>query len=332
MARRPTAICRRSKSVAPTVSTVSNLTALILTFNEEIHIERCLKSVFQITGHAFVVDSFSTDATVVLARSLGAQVWQHEFVNHAAQLAWALENLPIETPWVMRVDADELITADLATEITSRLNATDSGVDGFLVPLYVSFEGALIRHGGYPQWQLRLWRNGKAAIEQRWMDEKIVVKGDLIEKLHGEYIDDNLNGITWWTNKHNGYATREAIDLLNRKYSFLPAPRGKAVDIHRDSASKRWIKENVYSRLPFGFRAFLFFIYRIVFRLGFLDGRAGFTFHILQGFWYRFLVDVKVWEVQRRMRRDGVTCVEAIRREFGVDPVCAAASHDQPTR
>jgi glycosyltransferase involved in cell wall biosynthesis len=285
-----------------------------------------------VASQLFVVDSFSTDRTVAIAESLGARVWQHEFMNHAAQLAWALENLPIDTEWVMRVDGDEIITPFLAKAMQARLQAVPANVTGVLVSLYVSFQGALIRHGGYPQWQLRIWRNGKGMVEQRWMDEKIVVNGGLIEKLHGEYIDDNLNGITWWTNKHNGYATREAIDLLNRKYEFMPIPGGKSVDTHRDSASKRWIKENIYSRLPFGLRAFLFFIYRIVFRLGFLDGRSGFVFHFLQGFWYRFLVDVKVSEVQRRMQKDGISCIEAIRREFGVDPVCATASHDQPTR
>lgn len=296
-----------------------NLTILILTYNEVKHIERCLVSAFQVASQVFVVDSFSTDRTVEIAESLGAQVWQHEFKNHADQLAWALENLPIDTEWVMRVDADEVISPALAKEIPARLSAAVSPINGFVVPLYVRFHGTTIRHGGYPQWQLRIWRRGKAEIEQRWMDEKIVVKGD-VGRMRNEYTDDNLNNIAWWTNKHNGYSTREAIDLLNRKYRFLPVAAGSSA-LTRQARYTRWLKENLYVHLPLGVRAFLFFAYRMIFRLGILDGRGGFVFHFLQGFWYRFLVDVKVWEVERRMSAEKINCVDAIRREFGVDPL-----------
>lgn len=296
-----------------------DLTVVILTFNEEKHIERCLRSAFQVARQVFVVDSFSTDQTMVIAESLGARVWQHEFKNHATQLDWALENLPIDTKWVMRIDADEVITPSLAENIRNRLQIVPLNVNGFLVPLYVRFRGTLIRHGGYPQWQLRIWRRGKAKIEQRWMDEKIVVRDGRVEHLRGDYIDHNLNNITWWTNKHNSYATREAIDLLNKKYSFLPTIT-KCGEITRQARYKRWLKENFYAHLPLGLRAFLFFLYRMIFRLGILDGRGGFVFHFLQGFWYRFLVDVKVKEVEQRMRAEKIDCAEAINREFGVNP------------
>jgi hypothetical protein len=183
----------------------------------------------------------------------------------------------------------------------------------------------VIRHGGYPQWQLRIWRKGDVQVEQRWMDEKLVLKRGRAKKLRGDYFDHNLNSITWWTNKHNNYATREAIDLLNRRFRFLPLAFG-STDLTAQAGRKRWLKENLYMHLPLGMRAFLFFVYRLVFQLGFLDGRAGFVFHFLQGFWYRFLVDVKVWEVERRMRDEGIDCVEAIRRELGVNPLYATAS------
>jgi len=297
----------------------ANLTIIVLTFNEEKHMARCLNSAFQVAKQVHVVDSFSTDRTVEIAKSLGAQVRQHEFKNHATQLAWALENLPIETEWVMRVDADEVISLALAEEIQNKLPMAELEINGFMVPLYVRFQGALIRHGGYPQWQLRMWRRGKAEIEQRWMDEKIVVQGK-VGRLRNEYIDDNLNNIAWWTNKHNGYSTREAIDLLNRKYRFLSVTADSSA-LTRQARYTRWLKENLYVHLPLGARAFLFFAYRMIFRLGILDGRAGFVFHFLQGFWYRFLVDVKVWEVERRMSAEGIDCAEAIRCEFGVSPL-----------
>lgn len=294
-----------------------DLTVIILTFNEEIHIERCLKSAFQIACQVFVVDSFSTDRTITIATSLGAIVRQHEFKNHAVQLTWALENLPIETEWVMRLDADELISSGLADNIRAQLPAAALGVNGFQLSRYVRFEDALIRHGGFPHWVLRIWRKDTVEIEQRWMDEHVILKAGTVQRLKGRYIDDNLNNITWWTNKHNDYATREAIDLLNKKYKFIPAipACGKLI---RQAQYKRWLKENLYIHLPIGLRASLFFFYRMFFCLGILDGMRGFVFHFLQGFWYRFLVDVKVFEVERRMRSEGIDCAEAIHREFGV--------------
>lgn len=297
---------------------MTSVAIVILTLNEEKHIERCLRYARELTPEIYVVDSFSTDATVDIARAMGAQVYQHEFRNHADQLAWAMEHLPIAAEWVMRVDADEILSAELAQEIRGRLRDAGASMAGFVIPLYVRFQGRLIRHGGYPQWQLRLWRKGRGMVEQRWMDEKIVVQGET-GCLDGDYLDDNLNGIGWWTDKHNRYSTREAIDLLNRRYRFQPVAGHPALT--PQALRVRWLKEHVYVRLPLGLRAFLFFGYRMVFRLGVLDGRGGFVFHFLQGCWYRFLVDVKVRAVEQRMQSDGVDCVEAIRREFGVEPL-----------
>ncbi len=163
---------------------IADLTVIILTFNEEKHIERCLKSAFQVASQVFVVDSFSTDRTVSIAESLGARVWQHEFTNHAAQLAWALENHPIDTDWVMRVDADEVITPELAESLRRRLANASPDVHGFLVRRYVRFMGGVIRHGNFPQWNLRVWRRGKAEIEQRWMDEHIVIRAGKADRLY----------------------------------------------------------------------------------------------------------------------------------------------------
>lgn len=297
---------------------MSTLAVVILTLNEEKHIERCVRGALQVADQVFVVDSFSDDATLEIARSLGAQVRQHEFRNHAEQLAWALEHLPITAEWVMRVDADEVISPAMAGEIRNRLRESAESTNGYMVPLYVRFQGALIRHGGYPQWQLRIWRRGRAEIERRWMDEKIIVPGE-VGRLKSEYVDHNLNNVAWWTAKHNGYSTREAMDLLNGKYRFLPAA-ADCNSLTRQSRRTRWMKEHVYAKLPPGLRAFLYFVYRMIFRLGVLDGRAGFAFHFLQGCWYRFLVDAKVRAAERRMRADNVDCVEAIRREFDVDP------------
>ncbi|MEW6594370.1 MAG: glycosyltransferase family 2 protein [Thermodesulfobacteriota bacterium] len=314
------------------IAKLPDLTVIILTYNEEIHIERCLRSAAEIACRIIVVDSYSTDRTITIAQSIGAEVWQHQFTNHAAQLAWALENLPIQTEWVMRVDADEIITPKLAESLRCGLLHAAPEVNGFLVCRYVRFMGRMIRHGNFPQWHLRVWRHGQAYIEQRWMDEHMVLKSGRAERLDGEFIDDNLNSITWWTNKHNAYASREAIDLLNRKYRFLKNPPTVSDGLNRQARYKRWLKENLYAHLPIGLRALVYFSYRMIFQLGLLDGRAGFVFHFLQGCWYRYLVDVKVWEVERKMRDDGIGCVDAIRSALGVELAYEVDATHNPSR
>lgn len=182
----------------------------------------------------------------------------------------------------------------------------------------MAFMGRVIRHGGlFPIRVLRLFRHGKGRCEDRWMDEHIKVAGQVAD-LSGEILDDNLNSLTWWTEKHNAYASREVVDLLNLEFGFLP--RDAPADLGPGQAGrKRWLKERVYARLPGGLRALAYFLYRYILRGGFLDGREGLAFHVLQGFWYRFLVDAKLAEVRGVMRRDGRDAPAAIREALGMD-------------
>ncbi len=295
------------------------LTVIILTLNEAIHIERCIRSVQPIAEQILVVDSYSTDRTVEIAKSLGARVVQHPFVNQAQQLKWTLETQLIDSRWILRLDADEYVTPELAAEISQTLPSTPADVTGFIINLCVHFKGYPIRHGGHYLKLLRLWRHGKARIEASWMDEHMVPTEGRVLTLKGEIHENNLNNITWWTDKHNRYASREAVNLLNKQYHFLPKSGSTATRLVGQARAKRWIKDNLYIHMPLGWRALFFYLYRLIFRFGFLDGRPGMAFHFLQGFWYRFLVDIKIWEVKRRMSRDGIDCIEAIRHELGID-------------
>ena len=295
-----------------------NVTAVILTFNEEQHLARCIASVQAVATDVVVVDCSSTDATLDIARAHGARVLQHAWVNHAAQFNWALTQLGADTEWVLRIDADEVLTPALTEEIRTRLPGIGPEIDGVYWGRRMTFQGRLIRHGGvFPVRVLRLFRHGRGQCENRWMDEHIKVAGPTAD-FAGEMIDDNLNSLTWWTDKHNRYASREAVDLLNLEYRFMPHDTVASLRGGKQAGVKRWLKERVYARLPGGFRAFAYFFYRYVLRLGFLDGQAGTAFHFLQGFWYRYLVDAKVVEVKRYMREHRVGVVEAIERVLGV--------------
>jgi len=294
------------------------LIAVILTFNEEQHLARCIASLEGVASEVVIADCFSTDATLEIARTHGARVIQREWVNHATQFNWALTQLDADTDWVLRIDADEYLTPELVAQFNVCLPGVDPEVDGIYCGRRMTFQGRLIRHGGvFPVRVLRLFRYGKGECENRWMDEHIKVSGPTLD-VQGEIIDDNVHPLTWWTDKHNKYASREAVDLLNLQYHFMPHDSVANLRGGKQAGVKRWVKEVVYARLPGGFRAFAYFFYRYVIRLGFLDGQAGTAFHFLQGFWYRYLVDAKVAEVKRYMREKDVDVVVAMERVLGV--------------
>jgi glycosyltransferase involved in cell wall biosynthesis len=272
--------------------------AVVLTYNEEIHIARCIQALQLAVDNIVVVDSHSTDATVLIAEQMGARVLSHHWINHGIQFNWALTQLPKNTIWVLRVDADEIVTPELARSIRKDLPTVAEQIHGINVCRGIIFQGKKIRFGGWHDVKiLRLFRYGYGESETRWMDEHIRVQGK-VAKLAGQLIDNNLKPLNWWIDKHNQYASKEAVELLILKYklNYKTALTPATLEL---VGGKRWIKENIYSHMPFGLRAFLYFIYRYFLCLGFLDGAVGFQFHFLQGFWYRYLVDLKVSEIER---------------------------------
>ena len=282
-----------------------SITAIVLAYNEEIHIGRCIESLKPVVRKIYVIDSFSNDRTVEIAQLLGADVKQRKWRNYADQFQWGIDNLNIDTPWLMRIDADEYLEHELQDELCSFPKIPEDVV-GFYINRKVYFQDQWIRYGGfYPHFVLRIWRTGKGRIEQRWMDEHIILLPNAKTiKLKGRLVDDNLKGITFWINKHNGYASREAIDLLNEKYHLFEKDEGIIQMDNHQAKWKRIIKDLIYTRLPLGSRTFLYFVYRYFFLLGFLDGKKGFFWHFMQGFWYRLLVDIKIIEIEKRSQGD----------------------------
>lgn len=281
----------------------TDLTVVILTKDESIHIKRCINSLIGIAKRIVVVDSFSTDKTLEYLAQYGdvVSVYQRAWKNYSDQFQWGLDNTNINTRWVMRMDADEYIESDLAIEIPVILSSgKSSNINGFYIRRKYFYKDKWIKYGGiYPLNLLRIWRNGIGRIESRWMDEHIVISEQKTMMLKGHIVDHNMNGIVWWSQKHIGYATREAIDLLNIKYRFLESDDAVRKGTMDQANLKRIIKEDIYGNIPTSLRSLLYFIYRYIFRLGFLDGSAGWDFHFLQGFWYRTLVDVRYKELDK---------------------------------
>lgn len=295
------------------------IAVIILTYNEEIHIQRCIKSIREFLPEILVVDSFSNDQTVKIAEQLGARVLQHKFENHALQFNWAITQLDSGCNWVIRLDADEYFTPELVHEINNRLPSLPVSVNGVHCYRRVNFAGRLMRFAGlYKIKMLRIWRYGTGKCENRWMDEHIIVSGNTVD-FNGAIIDHNLKSLTYWTDKHNGYASREAVDLLNMKHHLFAAESISQLNLLTGSSLKRWMKENLYARFPLGVRSILFFVYRYIFLLGFLDGAAGFKFNFLQCLWYRFLVDMKIDEVETYKKLHNVTIIDAINKVLNIN-------------
>jgi len=279
-----------------------DITVIILTRDEDVHIERAIRSAQRLSARIIVVDSFSTDRTCEIARSLGARVYQHEFTNQAKQFAWALKT-GIETEWVLKLDADEIIGSDLVAELHEVLPRLPPNVTGLDMRLKWVFMDRSIRFGGrYPIYLLRLFRFRHGRIEDKWMDEHIVLTDGVCAHCKGHLLDRNLRGISYFVSKHNRYATREAVDVLLKR---IPGRASTAeTKLSPQAAAKRFLKERVYNKAPVLLAPFLYFSYRMIIRLGVLDGRTGIIYHELQGLWYRFIVAAKLLELENSLERN----------------------------
>lgn len=295
-----------------------NITAIVLTFNEEIHIKRCIENLKLLCYEVLIVDSYSSDQTIAICKKLGVRIYQNTFVNQAQQFNWALENCNINTDWVLRLDADEYMTPELIAEIKQTFKNLSPEVSGFYIKRRVYFLGKWIKYGGYyPTKLLRLWKHDCGKYENRWMDEHVILEKGEAREFKSDMIDDNLNNLTWWTQKHNSYSSREAIDILNQKHQLIETT---SLNLNGNSQSekKRKKKQGIYLRMPLFIRAYFYFIFRYFIKLGFLDGKRGFMWHFLQGFWYRFLVDAKVYQIEKWAIERKKSIKAVIEEDYGI--------------
>jgi len=281
----------------------NTITAIILTKNEEKHIERCIRSLKGVCDEIWVVDSFSSDHTIELAQQMGAKMVQHEFVHQAQQFNWAIANLQITGDWIWRVDADEYIEPPLGEKVIDAIANCESDVNGIYVNKKIIFLGKPLRHGGwYPAQQIKVIRKGHGMSENKAMDEHLIITDGRTISVNGDQTDENLNSLAWWTDKHNRYADREAVNMLAMAYGMDNQDNEVEAKFFGNGAErKRWLKIK-YARMPLYIRPFLNFFARYVLMGGFLDGNH--RWYILQGFWYRYLVDAKIYEIRKRFALD----------------------------
>ena len=297
-----------------------DLSVIILTYNEEIHIQRCLENVIPIAKEVFIIDCFSTDRTLEIAREYRqVKIVQHQWPgNQAEQFNWALDNLPIQTEWILRLDADEYLLPELIQELQAKLPSLPDDVTGIIFNRRHIFMNQWMKRGIYPVKLLRVFRYGKGMCEQRLMDEHIqLTEGYAIEFEH-DFCDHNLNNLSWFCHKHVNYAIREAVDLLDIELDLTgTAEIDKNRNISRQAQRKRMTKHK-YAQQPLFWRSFAYFCYRYFFKGACLDGKVGFIWTFLQGWWYRTLVDAKIFEIKRACGNDKEKIRRYLKEQYGI--------------
>lgn len=297
-----------------------DISAIILTFNEEMHIKRCLDNISSIVKEIFIIDSYSTDRTLTIAKEYeNVIVLQNKWVNYATQFNWGLKNAPIKTEWVIRLDADEYLLPELVEELEQKMPHLEENITGITLKRRHIFLGKWMRRGTYPVKLLRIFKANKAICEERFMDEHIqLLEGTSVE-MENDFVDHNLNNISWWANKHVGYAIREAVDLLDIELDLTgSAATDEGRNINEQAQAKR-MKKHKYARQPLFWRSFAYFCYRYFFKLGFLEGKEGFLWNFLQGWWYRTLVDAKIYEIKKACGNDKAKIKQHLKEHYGIE-------------
>jgi glycosyltransferase involved in cell wall biosynthesis len=286
------------------------ISAVVLTYNEEDNLGACLASIKGWTAERFVVDSCSTDNTCAIAEKQGATVVQHGFRSHTEQWSWALEHLPLGQPWVLGLDADQHVTPELRDELVSLFEPHSvklDQIDGIYLNRRTVFRGTWIRHGGfYPKYLLKLFRRDKVVLSSfDLLDHHFYVPGKTLQS-RNDIIEENQKerDVLWFIGKHEQYAVRSAREESLRRSN--PAAWSVTGNLFGSPDERTvWLKQRWY-HLPLYIRPFLLFLYRYVVRRGFLDGKDGFVFHLVQSFWFRTLVDMNLDEMLREDRETAI--------------------------
>lgn len=295
------------------------ITAIIMTYNEERNLRACLESVKDYIDDIIIVDSFSNDGTEEIAKEYTDKFYKNKWINYSKQYLWGIANTNIKNEWILRLDADERWTKESFDELRKIIE--DDSADGVYVRMKIFFMGRFIKHGAfYPNYFLRVYKRSKGTMEDRWMDEHIKVDSvtihSNIDVIESNY--DRQENISLWTTKHNGYSTREAVEFLIAKHNIHEIDTVANL-FGNKTERKRWLKENIYFKTPLFVRPFMYFVYRYFFKLGFLDGKEGFIFHTLHAFWYRFLVDTKVYQIEQLAKKNNQTIQDVVKDHYGMD-------------
>jgi len=265
------------------------ISVLVLTLNEENNLPSCLKSVSW-SDDIHVLDSYSSDRTVEIARSFGAHIWFRKFDSFAQHQNWALSNISFKYPWVFYLDADERVTHELAAAAQKAV-ADSRDFVAFKIQRRDFFLDTWLKHVQMTAYYDRLFRPEKMRYERLG---HCVSKPDGPVSTIGGYLDHYpfSKGVSDWVSRHNFYSTQEAQQIvINRKSEQAASLRGL---FSGDGSERRRGLKDLFYRLPM--RPLLKFVVMYFLKRGFLDGVAGFTYSVLVSY-YEFLITLKTREL-----------------------------------
>jgi glycosyltransferase involved in cell wall biosynthesis len=253
-------------------------------------------------GEVYVIDSQSEDDTSEIGRSFGAKVVQFQYHGGwPKKRQWAMDTLPLAHEWIFLIDADEVLTPQLTQEIKQAIQ--DPDLNGYYIALRMFFLGRVLRHGDASFYKLSLFRRGKGRFECRLKDqdtsmcdmevhEHVVVDGKTA-KLKNSLLHHNVESLSRYIQKHDEYSNWEARVLSNGEKTADELPPSF---FGTQAQRRRWLKRKLY-RLPGS--PLLLFVYRYIFRLGFLDGIPGLIYCGFQAV-QMFHTKAKIYELRTR--------------------------------
>jgi glycosyltransferase involved in cell wall biosynthesis len=304
----------------------TEISVLVLTFNEEANVESCLRSVCGWANDIRVLDSGSTDRTLSICAGFGVTSTFHPYVDHRSQMSWGITEMPWRHDWLLLLDADNVVTPELKREIGAVLANDDPAFNGYYNPHEHYFRNRRIR-GLKANW-LRLVRRSRVRVDDsELVDFRLVVEGQT-RTLKGAIIENNEkeNDIDFWIDKHQRFAKRMAAEEVLRRKHLLNWSTDLRPRLFGNSDERMiWLK-NCWYHMPLYVRPILFFVYRYFLRLGFLDGWNGLVYHVFQAFWFRLLVDVNISEIRRDIEAGRMSTADLMRqRDVAVKPARSAA-------
>ena len=261
------------------------VTAIIITKNESIHIERCIDSLRKHVSRIIVIDSGSLDNTENIVLQKGCEFYFNKWEGYANQVNWAIKKFSSSSDWLLRIDADEIINESQLT-IKEYLAQLDNEINGLNIRRNIYFGNELVKSGGiYNQRILRIIRSGFGKCENKTMDEHLISE-ELIVDSPFTFSDISLIDFKEFVCKHIDYANLEVISRFeninddNKRFKYA-----------KNTIIRKFLKNNIFYRFPPRLRPFLFYFYRMFIRGGIFDGPGAFYYHLFQGLMYRSFVE-----------------------------------------
>jgi len=275
----------------------SSCVVIILTFNSIGIIRETVEQALKVTDAVCAIDSGSQDGTIEELTKLGCTVLRRDFINYSDQRNWGIEQFK-NIQWQLHLDADEVLDDCTIMEIKRVISSPNPSFDAYMIKRIDYFMGLKLKHSGLNPWHLRLFQSNSAVCEDRLYDQHFVSQSPA-GRLKGSMHDKNHLTLSDWINRHNRWSDLEAQELL------APPDRTKVTLIPRligDPRQRMRALKHLYYQMPGGARAFIYFLYRYFLRLGFLDGQAGLYFAFFQAYWFRMLVDAKIYEKTKGLK------------------------------